>query len=299
MDCRQSSDTQERWPSSLALSTTKADGTPIPNQFWWPDRLDLSPLRQHAGESNPYGGPFDYAVPPNADPQPGDVVLVPLNRREEVGVVWDGAADPAIDDAKLKPITAVLEVVPLPSALRRFVDWVASYTLAFPGDVLAMALRVNALNPDTPPPGWRLAEGAAAKLTKGRARVAAVLADGAPRSTAELAREAGVSTSVVRAMAQAGLLTPVSLPIRPPFARPHPEHPGPLLSPPQAEAAAALREAVAAKSFSVSVLDGVTGSGKTEVYLEAVAECLRAGRQALVLLPEIALSSQWLERFDL
>ncbi len=88
------------------------------------------------------------------------------------------------------------------------------------------------------------------------------------------------------------------LPPPAPFARPDPDHPGPLLSPEQQEAAAALREAVRARQFSVTLLEGVTGSGKTEVYLEAMAACLRQGRQALVLLPEIALSSQWLDRFE-
>ncbi|HYZ32243.1 MAG TPA: primosomal protein N', partial [Crenalkalicoccus sp.] len=75
------------------------------------------------------------------------------------------------------------------------------------------------------------------------------------------------------------------------------DHAGPALGPEQAEAAAALRGRVAARAFGVTLLSGVTGSGKTEVYLDAVAECLRQGRQALVLLPEIALSAQWLERF--
>ena len=246
----------------------------------------------------PFRGPFDYAVPAGMDPQPGDLVLVPLNRREEVGVVWDGSTDVSLDAAKVKPITAVLDALPLPAALRRFVDWVAAYTLAYPGDVLAMALRVHALEVETPPPGWRSTERAEGRMTPGRARVAAVLADGVPRGTAELAREAGVSTGVIRGMAQAGLLQPVAMPIRPPFAWPDPRHPGPVLSAEQAEAAAGLRAAVGAHAFSVTLLDGVTGSGKTEVYLEAVAECIAAGRQALVLLPEIALSSQWLERFE-
>jgi primosomal protein N' (replication factor Y) len=99
-------------------------------------------------------------------------------------------------------------------------------------------------------------------------------------------------------MAQAGLLVAVPVPVGRPFAIPDPEHPGPALSAEQAPVAAALRGVVAARAFCVTLLDGVTGSGKTEVYLEAVAECLRQGRQALVLLPEIALSSQWLDRFQ-
>ncbi len=245
----------------------------------------------------PFRGPFDYAVPPGEAPAPGDVVLVPLNRREEVGVVWDGQPEDGVADSKLKPITAVLDVQPMPAALRRFVDWVASYTLALPGEVLAMALRVPALRPETPPAGWRLAR-AAEGLTPQRARVAAVLADGAARGTAELARLAGVSTGVVRGMGQAGLLEPASLLSRAPFALPDAGRAGPALSPDQRAAAQALRAAAAVRSFGVTLLDGVTGSGKTEVYLEAVAACLEAGRQALVLLPEIALSSQWLERFE-
>ena len=245
----------------------------------------------------PFRGPFDYAVPPGTDPRPGDVVLVPLNRREEVGVVWDHADAEAVGDNRLKPITAVLDTPPLPAPLRRFIDWVAAYTLAYPGEVLAMALRVNALTAETPAVAWILAE-SPARPTPARTRVAALLADHRPRSTAELARQAGVSTGVIRGMAQAGLLTPIALPGAAPFARPDPAHPGPALSPDQAEAATALRQATAARGFSVTLLDGVTGSGKTEVYLEAVAECLAAGRQALVLLPEIALSSQWLARFE-
>ena len=249
----------------------------------------------------PFRGPFDYAVPPGEAAQPGDVVLVPLNRREEVGVVWDGAPEDGVPDAKLKPITAVLDVLPMPAALRKFVDWVAAYTLAMPGEVLAMALRVPALRPETPPAGWRMKHGVEVQkteFTKQRARVADVLADGVARSTGDLARQAGVSAGVVRAMGQAGLLEPHSLLARAPYAMPDPGRAGPVLSVAQAEAGQALREAVSARAFGVTLLDGVTGSGKTEVYLEAVAACLEAGRQALVLLPEIALSSQWLERFE-
>ena len=246
----------------------------------------------------PLAGAFDYAVPEGMDVQPGDLVLVPLNRRAEVGVVWDAPSGEPVAASKLKPIDAVLDAPPMQPALRRFIDWVAAYTLAPPGDVLAMALRVNALAPPVPQPGWQLgAVPADARLTEGRQRVVTALAGGVARTGAALARTAGVSPGVIRGMANAGLLLPTILPAAPPFARPDPAYPGPTLSPAQRDAAAALRAAVATAAFSVTLLDGVTGSGKTEVYLEAVAECLAAGRQALVLLPEIALSSQWLERF--
>ncbi len=252
----------------------------------------------------PFRGPFDYAVAPGQEPAPGDVVMVPLNRREEVGIVWDGEADNGVGDNKLRPITAVLDVLPMPAALRKFVDWVAAYTLAMPGEVLAMALRIPAMLPETPPVGWRLKPGATALTgrakgaTVARAKVAAALADGVARTTSDLARAAGVSAGVVRGMGQAGLLEPALLLSRAPFERPDTARVGPVLSEDQAAAGLSLREAVTARTFGVTLLDGVTGSGKTEVYFEGVAACLEAGRQALVLLPEIALSSQWLERFE-
>jgi primosomal protein N' (replication factor Y) len=252
----------------------------------------------------PFPGPFDYLVPEDIAAVPGDVVLVPLNRREEVGVVWDGAPDSGVPERKLKPLIAVLDTPPMHAALRRFVDWVAAYTLSPPGEVMAMALRVVSADNGRAPAGWQRAPEPSearptpARLTQARQRVLDALEDGQPRTTAELARAADVGTGVVRGLAQAGLLIPAALPARPPFDLPDPTHAGPRLSDAQAEAAAVLRRAVAAQSFSVTLLDGVTGSGKTEVYFEAIAECLELDRQALVLLPEIALSSQWLERFQ-
>jgi primosomal protein N' (replication factor Y) len=245
----------------------------------------------------PFAGPFDYAVPAEISPQPGDLVLVPLNRRAEIGVVWDGGGDPGLPDARLKPVSALIEGPPMRADLRRLVDWIASYTLAPPGEVLAMALRTNALRPEPVPMGWRVADPLPQpRLTPARARVLDVLQAG-PRAAAELARAADVSPGVLRGMADAGLLLPVTLAPRPPFERPDPDRTGPTLGADQQAAAAALRESVEARSFAVTLLDGVTGSGKTEVYLEAIAAALRIGRQALVLLPEIALSSQWLDRF--
>jgi primosomal protein N' (replication factor Y) len=295
----------------------------------------------------PFPGPFDYRVPAELTVQPGDVVLVPLNRREEVGVVWDGvpdgagngAGDHGVPERKLRSLIALLDTPPMRRDVRRLVDWIASYTLSPPGVVMAMALRVISPDSSRAPSGWCVAEASPGSgsaepgrvesgrletgpsesgppesvqpesvqpvsghpgsgLTPARRRVLAALADGLPRSAGELARVAGVGSGVVRAMAQAGLLAPAMVPSRAPFEPPNPDHPGPLLSTAQAEAAAVLCHAVAGGEFSVTLLDGVTGSGKTEVYFEGIAACLRAGRQALVLLPEIALSSQWLDRFE-
>ncbi len=247
----------------------------------------------------PFAGPFDYAIPPGTTYQPGDIVLAPLNRRQEVGVVWDAPHGPEIPDAKLKPLAARLDAPQLPSALRRFIDWVAAYTLAAPGEVLAMALRINALSPPVPPAGYTAADPQpATKPTEARARVLKILADRIPRTGSELARQANVSPAIIRAMAQSGFLTPNPVPIPPPFQTPDPNHNGPALSPAQQTVAAQLRAAVEQASFSVTLLDGVTGSGKTETYLEAVAACLEKGHQTLILLPEIALSAQFLGRFQ-
>ena len=252
----------------------------------------------------PLVGPFDYRVPPGLNPQPGDVVLASLNGRQEMGVVWDAPADPdcaaaTVPNHKLKPLLGVVDTPKMRPELRQFIDWMASYTLSPPGEVMAMALRVVRTPPEAAT-GWRRADlpPDTARLTEARRRVINALSQAEPRGTAELARVADVGGGVIRGMADAGLLLPAPLPDTAPFVPPDPAYPGSVLSADQEVAAATLRHAVAARSFSVTLLDGVTGSGKTEVYLEAVAEALRQGRQALVLLPEIALSSQWLERFE-
>jgi primosomal protein N' (replication factor Y) len=249
-------------------------------------------------------GAYDYRLPVGLQAESGSFVVVPLGPRLMLGVVWDGEADPELEAKRLKDVVEVLDwVPPMTASLRRFVDWVAAYTLSPPGAVLRMAMSSpSALEPAGQRAGWALAEGPlpggeAPRLTPGRQRVLAALAPGEVRSGTELAEAAGVSPAIIRGMADAGLLVPALLPKGRAFTPPDPDHPGLPLLPDQAETAARLREAVAAKKFGVTLLTGVTGSGKTEVYLDAVAECLRQGRQALVLLPEIALSAQWLDRF--
>ena len=182
--------------------------------------------------------------------------------------------------------------------LRRLIDWAADYTLAQRGAVLRMAMSVPAAV--EPPPmrtAYRRGQDEAPRMTEARSRVLALLQDGPPRTAAEIARKANVGTAVVRGLAALGTIEAVSVREVSVFGRPDTRRAGPILSDAQADAANALREAVAAGEFSVTVLDGVTGAGKTEVYFEAVAAALDAGHQVVVMLPEIALSAQWLGAF--
>ena len=246
-------------------------------------------------------GTYDYRLPAGLDAGPGHFVVVPLGGREAIGVVWDGEPDPTLPAHKLKNVQAVLDAPPMTESLRRFVEWVGAYTLSPPGAVLRMAMSAPAaLEPAPQKAGWQAASGALredVKLTPARRRVLDLLGPGEVRSGSDLAEAAGVSAGVVRGLADAGLLVPALLPRGAAFPWPDPNHPGPTLAPDQQAAAEALRGKVAAGEFGVTLLTGVTGSGKTEVYLDAVAEALRHDRQSLVLLPEIALSAQWLERF--
>lgn len=243
---------------------------------------------------------YDYAVPAELAEAvaPGAFVRVPLSGRERTGVVWDAGGDDVVEAARFKSLAAVLQTPPMAEPLRRLVDWAAEYTLTPPGAVLRMAMSVPAaLEPAPVRTAYRLGQGEAARMTEARSRVLALLQDGPPRTVSEIAREAGVGAGVVRGLAGLGAIEAVSVSEIATFGRPDPQRAGLDLSPAQRGAADALREAVAAQAFSVTVLDGVTGSGKAEVYFEAIAAALTAGRQVLVMLPEIVLGAQWLARF--
>lgn len=245
---------------------------------------------------------YDYLAPDGRTPPPGTFVLVPFGPQTRLGIVWDapaGLESKPVREGKMKAIVECLDVPPLPIASLRFAEWIARYTLAPLGMVVRMMMSAgSAFDPPRTRMGVRLVPDAAEpqRMTPARRRALDIASDGLIRAKAELARAAACSSAVVDGLVQSGNLVEVELP-EPVYPRPDPAHAGVPFTEDQEQAVYALRAAVDGANFSVTLLDGVTGSGKTEVYFEAVARALEAGRQALVLLPEIALTSQFLERF--
>jgi primosomal protein N' (replication factor Y) len=244
--------------------------------------------------------PYDYLVPAGIEVRPGQFVVVPLGTVDRLGVVWtrDEASAPSLDPKKLRAIAASLDDVPkLPRVSLDFADWVARYTLSTPGMVLRMMMSASrAFSPPTPHYGVRLAGPRPERITPARARVIEAAGNGLAWTKSALAETAGVSAGVIDGLVDAGTLLTEEMPQWAPQTFDLDPARG-RLSGEQAEAARSLLDNLG-DGFSVSLLDGVTGSGKTEVYFEAIAEALREGKQALVLMPEIALTSQFIARCE-
>lgn len=245
----------------------------------------------------PLPGPYDYRLPDDCALPRGTLVVAPLGPRETLGVVW-GESEGAVSDKRLKEAIPLEGTPCLPAALCDFIDWVARYTLNPPGMVLALALRARAaFEPEVPRTGYVRGDATPSRMSDARTRVLEIARDGLARSVPALAEEANVTPAVVRGLIEAGALVPRALPEFAPLGVPDPAHDHVTLNRDQTVAADALKQDVAAHAFAATLLDGVTGSGKTETYFEAVAEALRQGKQTLILLPEIALTVQFLERF--
>ena len=238
---------------------------------------------------------YSYKVPQHLALAPGDFVGVPLGTRETVGVVWELRE---AGGGNLKSIIARHDLPPLPAKLRAFIDWLARWTLSPRGMVLRMATRAPfAAEPERVRLGVRLAGPPPARMTPARMRGLAAAADGAIRPKAALAAAAACSGGVIDGLVDEGALEVVALAPEPVALAPDIAFKLPQFELEQAVAAQALAAAVAAEEFGVTLLEGVTGSGKTEVYFEAVAGALRQGGQALIMMPEIALTTQFLQRF--
>ena len=242
---------------------------------------------------------FDYLIPPGMTVAPGDHVLAPLGARLAHGVVW--AVKPGGGERKLKPLDSKREGARIPEPTRDFIDWAAEYLIQPPGVLLRSVLRsADALKPSPVERMLKSSGDAPARMTAAREKALAAAEEIGEASAADIARAAGVSAGVVKGLVEAGALDEVRRPADPPYAPPDPEAEGVDLTPIQAEASGVLRRLVRAGGFQAALLDGVTGSGKTEVYFEAIAETLRRqpDAQILILLPEIALTEQVIARFQ-
>ncbi|MEI6097979.1 MAG: primosomal protein N' [Alphaproteobacteria bacterium] len=248
--------------------------------------------------AEPLGRVLDYKAPEGGCGD-GDFVEVPLGPRRVLGVVW-GQGEGQFDPARIRIINKVLDAAPMRAELRSFLIRAAEYTLTPLSAMLRLATRAPGLG-DAPATRrvYHLHTTIPNTLTDARQRVVQALreAQGAPLTLAELAAAAGCGPSVVKGLVKLGIVLEQDAPRDLPYPPLTPKS-APVLLGDQVAAAAALVATVSQGGYATTLLKGVTGSGKTEVYLEAVAECLRQGRQALVLLPEIALTGDFLARVE-
>lgn len=277
-----------------------------------PETVNEKKIRHSVLIPRPFPQPLDYYFPCSL--APGTLVQVPLGRKEIMGCVWDSdwcealpadfrpdLSERVFDLSRLKKISHVIEYVPaLPKSLRRFIDWLSAYTLSSPGMVLAIALRVPLSGGFRPVTGWIANPGplpAEFRLTSARRAVLEVASLFEAQTGQSLSEKSGSSLGVIKALGAQGLLKEVPLMTQWEGGKPDAQFHRSLLSQEQQQSADILRERVEHGVFSVTLLEGVTGSGKTEVYFEAIAAALGKNKQVLVLLPEIALTTQWIERF--
>ncbi len=247
----------------------------------------------------PFEQPFDYAA--DCEVKLGQIVEVPFGKEKQIGVIWTLDVSSELESGKIKSISKVFDFPPLSAEMMEFVRWVAQYNMAPLGSVLKMVISVRSVFEPSPMTvlytlsGKTLSE---AKLKNSDARWHVMdLLTHAPYTRQEIAAGAGVSQGVIKPMIDAGVLVPVYVENKKEFTEPVGDYKKVDLTAEQTAAAEMLCRKVGA-GFSVTLLDGITGSGKTEVYFEAVAKALEQNTQVLILVPEISLTAQWLQRFQ-
>jgi len=246
-------------------------------------------------------GPLDYRVPHGMAVEPGSIVIAPLGPRQLVGVVWEEEhmpTDGEVGDNRLRNLVAAVDLPPIGAPLRRLIEWTARYYLAPPAAVLRMVLSSGAaLEPSPLVTEYRLSGKSAGRMTPLRQQAIDRIGE-RQGLIKELSLISDVSESVIRGLVKSGVLEGIPVSLETPFIAPDPDFHQPDLSEAQSNAARELVKAVKDRRFDPIVLDGVTGSGKTEVYFEAIAENIRNNLQTLILLPEIALTEPFLRRFE-
>lgn len=247
----------------------------------------------------PFDEPFDYRC--DEELQTGTFVRVPWGKTETVGVVWCRKDGSDCLPEKIKPIIKKYNFKPINKKLIEFIKFVSQYNMAPLGMVLKMVVSVKQAFEDEPSEAFYELSGktlAEAKLKNSDARwhVIDLLKHGA-YTKAEICRGAGCGASVVSGLAKAGVLRERKRVKKKNYSEPEPDFVSVKLTDEQQSAADDVVRKIG-KGFSVTLIDGVTGSGKTEVYFEAAAEALKQGKQVLILVPEISLTAQWLSRFE-
>lgn len=230
----------------------------------------------------------------------GAFVEVPLGPRKVTGVVW-GAGRGDWDAAKVRAVTRVLDAAPMRLELQDFLRRAADYTVTPLSAMLRLATRAPGLgDPPSMRKIYRRGTGEPDRATEARGRVLSTLADYGDLAFTlkELSELADVTSSVIKGLVAQGVVREEDAPRDAPFRPLDPDQAGKALTADQTAAAGQITQAVGTQTYGTTLLRGVTGSGKTEVYLEAVAKCLAQGRQALVLLPEIALTAEFLKRVE-
>ncbi len=248
-------------------------------------------------------GPLDYRVPHGMTVKPGSIVVAPLGPRQLIGVVWEEDSFPDIEtvgDNRLRNLLEVVDAPPLPETLRRLIEWTADYYLAPLAAVLRMALSsMAALEGTRTVIEYRATGAAPERMTEQRAQALERIGErqGLIR---ELAMIGGVSDAVIRGLIKQDIFEPVEVSVDTPFPMPDPGHAQPLLSEAQTSAATTMADAVRSHDFAPFLLDGVTGSGKTESFLipiidalleESARGALGPGVRALLLYPMNALAN--------
>ncbi|MEX0311807.1 MAG: primosomal protein N', partial [Tateyamaria sp.] len=249
--------------------------------------------------TQPLDRALDYKAPEGGC-HLGAFVEVPLGPRKVLGVVW-GPGKGDYDYAKVRSVLRVLDAAPMRDEMRAFLEKAAAYTLTSMPAMLRLGTRAPGLgDPPSMRKVYRRGSAEPDRMTDARRRVLDFLSEYGDLSFTlkELAELSGVTSSVIKGLVKQGAVAEEDSPRDLPFAPMDPTRPGKVLTEDQAQAATHIAKAVHDGSYGTTLLRGVTGSGKTEVYLEAVAACLKAGRQALVLLPEIALTAEFLKRVE-
>lgn len=247
--------------------------------------------------TSPVEKAYDYLIPEGMELGVGDYVTVPLGPRAVNGVVWAVGGEGEVATSKMKAVLQKHDLPPMDDTQMKFIDWVASYNMERRGSVLKMSLSVpQALEPSQPLTGYILGTGEYnPEKTKA---ITNLMQDGLPRRLSEITHATGASASVIKTMVKHGVLQAVDIFAKAPCANPNPNFAPKNLSREQDVAAEKIVSRIDKGGFEAFMLDGVTGSGKTEVYFEAIAKIIAEKRgQVVIMMPEIALSNSFIRRF--